>query len=242
MNRLALVIAVLLLCVHCAHADAAKKIRVAVVTGGHGFEEAPFLAMFEGHEDIEYTHVRLQDQSEIFEDISEWPYDVMVLFNMTQKISDKRRANFLELLDKGIGVVALHHAIAAFWEWPEFRKIVGARYYLKETVENGVTHARSQYSHDEDIKIHVEDADHRVTAGLSDFEVNDETYKGYTLEPDNHILLTTDHPKSQKEIGWARTYRNARVCFFQMGHGPGIYSDDSYRRLVVQAIRWVAEK
>jgi hypothetical protein len=224
-----------------AGAWAEGKIKVAVVTGGHEFAEKPFLAMFEGNEGVECTHVVLKDDSELFEDISAWPYQAIVLYNMTQKISEKRQQNFVKLLDRGVGLVVLHHAIAAYSEWAEFRKIIGARYFLSDVTENGKTFPRSQYEHGVDFKIHAADTSHPITQGISDFTVNDETYKGYLLEPDNHVLLTTDHPKCQKEIGWTRTYGKARVCYLQMGHGDSIFSDPNYRRLVLQAIRWTGE-
>jgi hypothetical protein len=218
------------------------QLKVAVVTGGHDFAEKPFLEMFAGQEGIAFTQVALKDESEIFEDISTWPYDVVVLYNMTQRISEKRQENFLKLLDKGVGLVVLHHAIAAFSEWPEFAKIIGAKYYLKDTVEHGVTRPASQYEHDVDYPVHIEDPNHPVTHGLKDFTVHDETYKGFTAAPDNHILLTSDHPKCQKAVGWARTYRDARVCYVQMGHGPSSFGDANYRQLVVQAVRWAAKR
>lgn len=225
-----------------AAAASAAPLKVAVLTGGHPFTEKPFLALFEGHEGIEFTQIPLKDESEIFEDISAWPYDVVVLYNMSQKISEKRQQNFLALLDRGVGVVALHHAIAAYSEWPEFSKIIGVRYFLKEVTENGTTYPISQYDHDMDIPVHIADPDNPVTKGLKDFTVHDEVYRGYRLEPDNHYILTTDHPKSQKEIGWTRTYRKSKVCFIQMGHGDSIFADPSYRRLLDQSIRWTAQK
>ncbi len=221
---------------------AADTIAVAVVTGGHGFTEKPFLDMFRQDSAITFTHIALKDDSEIFETIDLFPYDVVVLYNLTQKISEKRRANFLALMDRGVGLVVLHHAIANYADWPEYREIIGARYFLKDITENGVTYPASQYEHGVDIAIHVEDVNHPVTRGVKDFQVNDETYKGYTLAPDNHVLLTTDNPKSERVIGWTRQYRQSRVCFFQMGHGDSIFGDASYRRLVAQAIAWTAGK
>lgn len=220
----------------------AAPLKAAVLTGGHPFTEKPFLALFEGHEGVEFTQVPLKDDSEIFEDVSAWPYDVIVLYNMTQKISEKRQQNLLSLLDRGIGVVALHHAIAAYSDWPEFRKVIGVRYFLKDVIENGVAYPASQYDHDIDIPIHIAGPENPVTQGLKDFTVHDEVYRGYLLEPDNHYILTTDHPKSQKEIGWTRTYRNAKICYIQMGHGDSIFADPNYHRLLSQAIRWTAQK
>jgi len=222
-------------------ADApAAALKVAVVTGGHAFDENAFLDLFKGHPDLVRTHIALQDDSEVFEDIGQWPYDVLVLFNMTQKISEQRRANFLKLLDQGVGVVALHHCMGAFLAWPEFRHIIGAKYYRTKGEDDGVAHEALTYQHGVDFTIHIADEDHPVTRGLSDFEVHDETYKNCWFAQDNHVLLTTDHASSDKTVAWTRTYRNARVVYMEMGHGPSIYANENYRRLVAQSIRWVA--
>ena len=212
------------------------KIKAVVVTGGHGFEKEPFFAVFDGCDDVEYTEARQQDHSEIFEDVSAWDCDVIVLYNMTQQISPKRRENFLKLLRRGVGLVTLHHSIAAFQQWPEYQKIIGGKYYLKATEE----HEAGTYKHDVDFTVHIEDATHPITRGMSDFVLHDETYKKCVFEKDNRVLLSTDHPTSDKPLCWVRRYGKARVCYIQMGHGPGAYENENYRRLVAQAIRWCA--
>jgi len=219
-----------------------EKLNIVVVTGGHDFEREQFFAIFDSLDNIQYVEAEQKDDSEIFEDIAGSDYDVIVLYNMTQNISTTRRANFTNLLDKGVGLVALHHSIANFQDWPEYRNIIGAKYYLKVTTENGVTYPRGQYKHDVDINVHIKDAEHPVTRGLSDFSVNDETYSKWTFDSGNHLLLTTDHPASNRQLAWARNYRNARVCFIQLGHGLGAYTNQNYRRLVAQAIEWCAHK
>jgi type 1 glutamine amidotransferase len=86
----------------------------------------------------------------------------------------------------------------------------------------------------------IADKTHPVTAGVVNFTILDETYKGYSVESDNHILLTTDEPTSQREIAWVRLYRQARICGIQLGHGPDAYHHPAYRRLLYQAIQWTA--
>ena len=76
-------------------------------------------------------------------------------------------------------------------------------------------------------------------AGIADFTIHDEVYKGYDLQPDNHLLLSCGLPNSQKEIAWTRTYGNAKVCLIQPGHGAEAHGDKNYRQLVHQAIAWV---
>ena len=217
-----------------------EKIKALVVTGGHGFERKPFFTLFEGYDDIEYVEAQLKDHSEIFEDISEWDYDVIVFFNMTQKISPKRQENFTKLVKDGVGVLALHHCMGSYQEWPEYIKIIGGRYNLKASEQGGVKREASTYKHDADFTVHIEDTKHPITRGLSDFAVHDETYKKCSFEKDNHLLLTTNHPDSDTEIGWVRRYGSGKVCFIMTGHGPSVYAHPSYRQLVARAIRWSA--
>jgi len=216
------------------------KIKAVVVTGGHGFEKEPFFAVFDGCDDVEYTEARQQNHSEIFEDVSGWDYDVIVLYNMTQEISPKRRDNFVKLLDRGVGLVALHHCIGAFQGWGEYRKIIGGKYYLKEMTEEGVVHSKSTYKHDLDITVHVESPRHPITRDMKDFAIHDEAYKKSAFEKDNLVLLTTNHPASDKPLCWVRRYGKAKVCYLQLGHGPEAYANKNYRRLVSRAIRWCA--
>ena len=214
-----------------------KTVDVVVVTGGHGFKHEPFFAMFESLDGVHYIEAEQSDDSEIFEDISNWDYDVIVLYNMTQKISEKRRDNFLKLLDGGVGLVAMHHSIGSFQDWTEYRRIIGGKFRLKSSCPEDP----SGYKHDVDIPVHVEEPAHPVMRHMRDFVMNDEVYNRCDFEPDNMILAATDHPDSDRPLVWARTYRNARVCYIMGGHGPSAYGDENFRRIVGNAIGWCAK-
>ena len=217
-------------------------IKIVVVTGGHGFEHGPFFKLFQGYDDITYVEAEQKDHSELFEDIAGWDYDVIVLYNMTANISPRRQENFKTLLrDKGVGLVALHHAQGAFPDWDEYRKIIGAKYPLKDQTIDGVAFKTGTYKHDVDLTVRIADRNHPITRGLSDFDIHDESYKGVWFASDNHVLLTTDHETSDKTIGWVRpNYGRARVCFFQGGHDSKAYANPNFREIVVRAIRWSA--
>lgn len=240
-----ILVAVMVCCCSCGQSlqtgqEGAEKIKVVVVTAGHGFKKEPFFAIFESCDDIDYVEAKQQDHSELFEDISGWDYDVIVLYNMTQEISPARQRNFTELLNRGVGLVALHHSIGAFQQWGEYRKIIGGRYYLNEMEEDGVMHPKSDYKHDLNIAVHVRDKRHPITRRMKDFVIYDEAYKKCVFEKDNHVLLTTDHPASDKPLCWVRRYGEGKVCYIQSGHGPEAYANENYRRLVSRAIRWSA--
>ncbi|UCE46211.1 MAG: DUF1080 domain-containing protein, partial [Phycisphaerales bacterium] len=222
--------------------EAAARLKVVVVTGGHGFEHDPFFEMFDKMETIEYVEAVQKDHSELFEDISSWDYEVIVFYNMTQNISPKRRRNFMKLLERGVGVVALHHTMGAYQQWPQFKKIIGTKYYLNETVEDGVTHGKGSFKHDLDIRVHVANKRHPITKGLDDFTIHDETYRNCWFDEQNQVLLTTDHPTSDETIGWVRRCRKARVCTIQLGHDSKAYANSNYSQLVERAILWTAGK
>lgn len=215
------------------------KVRVLVVTGGHDFDREPFEGMFRAMNSLETEFIPV---NRAFKDTRHWHWDAVVLYHMPQVISEKDRQVFLSLLDRGVGIVGLHHAIAAWNQWPEYWKIIGARYFLKDTEENGKTWARSTYQHDADIVYRPIKTDHPVTAGLRAFTLRDETYKGFRMEPDVEVILTAEHEAAQREAGWVHQYRQSRVCYLQPGHGPGCFSDLHYRQLVEQAILWVSAR
>lgn len=227
-------------------ADQAQKpearIRVLVITGGHGFEKAPFFKLFEDNPEISFQAVEHPHAQALLKADAAKDYDVLVLYDYHQEISDEAKADFIARLKEGKGLVVLHHAIADYQEWPEYRKIIGARYFLKKTVVDGVEKARSAFKEGMHFKIHVADPKHPVTRGVQDYEIHDETYKLFDVAKDVHPLLTTDEPLSNPVIAWAKTYKAARVVYMQSGHDHFAYENPAYVQILRQAIVWTAKR
>ena len=218
------------------------KIDVAVVTGGHGFHPEEFFALFQGQDDLECIEVPLTDESEVFEDISEWNYDVVMLYNMTQNISPKRQDNFVRLLkEKGVGVIVVHHAQAAFQSWLEYHQIIGTAYIYFDVEIDGKLWPHCTCKGDQDIAVFISDDKHPITRGMKDFTIHDETYIGRRWLEGNHILLTTDHPDNDEPVAWTREYGRSRVFNIQFGHDQQAYVCPEYRELLIRGIRWTAE-
>ena len=221
----------------------AKRTRVLVVTGGHGFESEPFLRMFKDNPDITFTAVEHPLAHALFKAEAAKDYDVVVLYDMWQKIDDAAKADFSNLIASGKGLVAMHHCIASYQDWPEYRKIIGGIYYLKPQAEDGLEKPASVYQEGLDLKVKVADSAHPVTVGVSpEFAIHDESYGKFSMLPDSHPLLTTDDPTSDKVIGWYRTYGKARVVYLQGGHDHAAYANPEFKKLLANAIRWTAAK
>lgn len=226
----------------CLCGAAETKTRVLVVTGGHDFEKEPFFKLFKDNPDITFKAVEHPNAHALWTAEAAKLWDVLVLYDMYQPISEQAKKDLVDRLQEGKGLVVLHHAIANYQAWPEYAKIIGARYYLEKTTIDGVEKARSLWQHDVKFKIQIADKQHPVTRGLSDFDIHDETYKLFDVFDEVQPLITTDEPLSNKVIGWAKTYKNARVIYLQLGHDHFAYENPNYVRLLRQTIQWVSEK
>ena len=222
--------------------DSPDKLRVLVVTGGHDFEHEAFFKLFSDNPDISFRAVEHPNADALLRPESAKNYDVLVVYDMHQEISEEAKGDLLAWLNHGKAFVVLHHAIASYQQWPEYSKIIGAHYYLEKTTVDGVEKARSTYQHGLHFKIHVVEPNHPVTRGVSDFEIHDETYNLFDVAKDVQTLLTTDESQSNKVIGWAKTYGPARVVYLQSGHDHFAYENPSYQQILRQAIRWAARR
>jgi len=220
------------------------KIKILVFTGGHDFEHDPFFTLFQGYDDIEYTEAVQPKAVEMFADGGVMQFDVLVFYDMWENITDAQKEGFLKYLKAGKGLVALHHSIADYQKWPEFVNILGGTYITDEKGRTvaGKQFPRSNYKHDVDFKVTVADPNHPITQGIGDFDVHDETYSGFYVQPNSHVLLKANHPTSDPVIAWTKESASARVVYIQLGHDHQAYQNPNYRRLVAQAIRYVAQR
>ncbi len=216
---------------------ARETIKVAFVTGGHDYEHDKFMEMWKSIDGIEVVHLAQADDSEIFETILPWEYDVIVLYNMSQKISEKRQNNLKQLLSQGIGLVAMHHNLAAYPDFVDYKNIIGGKFYLKAEGDQ----PQCTYKHGVDMKVRIADRNHPITQGMEDFTINDESYKNVWHAGDNHVLLTTDEPTSDNALAWVRSYGRGKVCTIALGHDGTAYANPGFRKFVAQAIQWVAQ-
>jgi type 1 glutamine amidotransferase len=234
-----LVVALISICNLSAADPSSKPIRILVVTGNHAYKEEQFNQMLASlGENITYQIAPLPAAYDMFLPENRSKYDVLVFYHMWQKITEEQAKVFADCIKTGKPVVALHHSICAFDDWPEYFNIIGGKYFHKPTTVNGKEYAVCSYIHDVHFKIKVVDPGNPVTKGLSDFEIFDETYKGYYVEDGVTPLLTTDEPGSQPIVGWTKKYGRARVVTLQSGHDVPTFENPNFRKLLKQSIEW----
>ena len=174
---------------------------------------------------------------------------------------------FLALLAAGQGIVFLHHALAGWPAWEEYGRIIGGRFHYCPGHFGGREWPDSGYRFDVDHHVSCITPDHPVCAGLDEgFDLSDELYLAPVLEDEVVPLLRSDadfraggfssaalavqgrmhdnrgwdHPAGSSLVGWARAVGRSPIVYLQPGDGPTTYGNAAYRRLVGNAIRWVA--
>jgi len=238
-----LVIAIaLLLYVMPACTSGEKPVRIMVITGGHGYKTAPFNEMLSSlGPEITWQIAEFPEAYDMFLPENREKYDVLVLYHMWQTITPEQADLFAGTVREGKPVVALHHSICAYDDWPEYYNIIGGKYFHKATTVNGVSYQPSSYIHDLHFRVKVVNPRHPVTKGVKDFDIFDETYKDYYVEPGVTPLLTTDEPTSTPVIGWTKKYGRAKIVVLQSGHDSPTFENQNFRQLLTQSIEWVVK-
>jgi type 1 glutamine amidotransferase len=217
-----------------------KPIRILVITGGHDYKVDQFNQMLTNlGENITFQIAELPAAYDMFLPENRNKYDVLVFYHMWQKITDEQANVLAGCIREGKPLVALHHSICAYDDWPEYFNIIGGKYFHKPTVVRGKEYPACTYIHDLHFRVRIVDRKNPVTKGLTDFDIFDETYKGYYVEEGITPLLTTDEPSSTPVIGWSKTYGKSRVVTLQSGHDAPTFENPNYRKLLKQSIEWV---
>jgi len=174
----------LVLTVAISTADSpAKPIRILVITGGHDYKVSQFNQMLASLGDnITYQTAELPEAYDMFLPENRSNYDVLVFYHMWQKITEEQANVLSGCIREGKPLVVLHHSICAFDDWPEYINIIGGKYFHKPTTVNGKEYPSCSYIHDLHFKVRIVDPENPVTKGLTDFEIFDETYKGFYVD------------------------------------------------------------
>ena len=186
--------------------------------------------------------------------------------------SDDYRQSIEALLDCGVGVILLNHATVSWPNWPLWRAITGSSYLLTKQTLGGKEVPGSGYRgghgpHPNATFKVVPQCQHPVLEGLeAGFELTDELYlKTDGFEADVLPLLRADypfvaenftppplapadeqanwtHPPGSNLVVWANACRASPIITCEPGDGPDAFNNEGYRRLIANAVRWVASE
>jgi type 1 glutamine amidotransferase len=258
--------------------DHHATIRVLAAVRGHPFDRMAFAALFDGMEGVSVTFVDQPAAGLLMRPDLADHFDVLLLYDMpgidfTGPVAgapvdppEALRTGLAALLTRGIGVVALHHAIAGWPAWPQYAEWLGGAFLYRTGELRGRAAQDSGYRHEVRYTASLSGA-HPVTGGLpSDFPMVDELYLAEVFADAVTPLLTSDHgfvaenfwsathaiegrmfsnagwqhPPGSDLIGWVKRAEHSPLVYLQPGDDAVTYQNPNYRRLVENAIRWTA--
>jgi len=214
-----------------------KQLNVMVVAGGHSFDTTEFVEMFSAMDKITFDTVMQPRANRMIATGATGQYDVIVFYDMWPEADSAVRAGYQRLLERGIGMVFLHHALAGYQQWVEYANIIGGKYHTPKSYVDSSMY--SSFQHDIEMDVTVVRSDHPVTRGEQDFSILDEGYGNIEVKNDVMVILTTDHPAASEKIGWVTTYRNSKLVYLMPGHDKQAYTNPNYRKLVANSIDFV---
>lgn len=170
-------------------------------------------------------------------------FDALVFVNTTGEMTldaDQKRDLLAFVHDDGKGFVAIHAAMDANYQWPEYGEMVGG--WFDE-------HPWMTF----DAPIVREDADFPATRHFPRaFVKRDEIYQAKAWSRDKvNVLLRLDESKLTYEnnprvhradhdfaVAWAKMYGKGRVFYSTLGHTSESYLDPDIRTMYFEAIKW----
>lgn len=169
----------------------------------------------------------------------------------------------MAMLEAGFPLVIMHHTCAAWPAWPEWSEIVGGHFLYFPMKSRGVDKQDSGYNIDVPHKV-TPVANHPITEGIEPFDIVDEVYMSEVFEDSVVPLFRSSwgftdqnffssklalqgkyysnegwsHPPSSNLVGWVKTYKNSPIVYLQFGDGPATYKNETFRKILRQAINW----
>lgn len=180
------------------------------------------------------------------------------------------RNSIESLLDHGVGIVLLNHALVSWPHWPLWRQITRTSFLLQAGELNGRHTPGSGYrgGHgphpNPTFSVHPQQ-DHPVLEALGDgFEITDELYlKTDGFESSVLPLLRADypftsenftappmasaeeqanwnHPAGSDLVVWANALNASPIVCCELGDSPTAFDNGAFRQLLKNALRWTA--
>jgi hypothetical protein len=168
-------------------------------------------------------------------------FDAIFFFGVREiDLDPQQRADLLKFVhDDGKGFVATHAGATAFFSWPEFGQMLGARF---DEHPWDITEAR----------VIVEDRNSPISRHLpSSFAVTDEHYQLKEFSRDKvHVLARLDPASVDLKaplvhrtdrdfaVAYTKTYGNGRVFYSTLGHPRELWDEAWMQTMYFEALKW----
>ncbi len=162
-------------------------------------------------------------------------YDVVAFLIYARNmpvLPEKAQANLLNFVKGGKGFFVQHLATASFAKWEEFGKLCGRKWIM----------GTSGHGPRVPFKAKIANNEHPITAGIEDFDVDDELYAKLQGDGKINVLVTGDSDWSNKTepLVFTSNYGEGRVVHNAFGHDRKALMTPTVQKLIVRGVEWAA--
>lgn len=231
-------ILLLLLVVVAAARAAGPRILVFYKTAGfyHQSIEAGLPAIYKLGQENGFSVDSTKD-SEAFTDTNLKKYAAIIFLSTTGTLFDAAQQKALQdYVHKGGGIVGIHAATDAEYEWPWYNQMMGAWF---------LSHPKQQTA-----TLHITDRTHISTKHLPEQWVRkDEWYNFKNISKDVKVLITIDEKSYEggkngafHPMAWYHNFEGGRVFYTELGHVNESYTDPLFLKHILGGIRYAIGK
>jgi type 1 glutamine amidotransferase len=238
--------------------EAVAKLHALLLVGGPAYHNQPFqyaeltgILAGEGQADLCIT-----DDLETLNPAELARYEVVVNWSTFVQPTEAQVEALLHAIDRGAGFLGLHGASATFWNSARYLRMLGSRFNRHDPYKT--------------FTVRIDDHTHPITAGVADFEVDDELYElnGGTQEFEA-LAAAINQGKSIREardaaneagegalgpgihvlasaeghpLLYVKDFGRGRVHYNALGHDLKALTNPNVRRLILQGFAWVAQR
>jgi type 1 glutamine amidotransferase len=218
-----------------------ESLRILILSGSNNHDWRQTTPLMEsiykgsGRFEVEITN---QPDTLVYKDLKE--FDAIVSNWNSWPDNDlrwpeKAENGLLKYLEEGGGLVFFHSSTSAFYAWPEFGKIsTGA--WAEDT-----WHGRPSLA-----KVSLENQQHPITKGLSDFYIFDELWLNAEQNDRFYILGTAiNEEASNREFEnqpaiFVSDYGKGRIFHTILGHDTRAMRNTGFQTLMLRGTEWAA--
>jgi type 1 glutamine amidotransferase len=156
--------------------------------------------------------------------------DVAVLFTRRLKLEGDQLERLKKYCLSGKPLVGIRTASHAIQTWLDLDREVFGGDYKGHYKEGPFT----------EVKIVESAKEHPILKGVQPYRSAGSLYKNANVAKDVEVLLNGTIPEHSEPVAWTRIYKGGRIFYTSLGH-PKDFEEDSYLRLLTNAIFWTAK-
>ncbi len=206
--------------------------NLLLITGGkHPYEEStPVLTDF--LQEAGHTVTVSESAEELGGSLD--GFDAVVLNTLRQPttendLSDTERAGLKGYVENGGGLVSVHISAASCPEWSEMKKLTGGGWVLGDS-----WHPPFGW-----FEVFIDNPNHPLAQGVSDFWTYDECYCGLDIQPGIDVFMHGVVEGDNKPLGWSHTYGKGKVANIALGHTASSQLHPNFQKLILNSVEYV---